>query len=48
MEPDGSNKQLYNLEADHRETIDRAGEEKKMTVQLTAKLSSWYMKHMKH
>jgi len=42
MEPDGSNKQLYNMVADHKETTNRVDEEKKTAEQLTIKLTKWY------
>lgn len=48
MERDGTNKQLYNLQADHRETTNRIKDEKKVTEQLTAKLKSWCVKYVKH
>jgi arylsulfatase A-like enzyme len=45
MEADGSNKQLYNMEADHREAKNLVGQQKKVADQLTGRLSSWYAKY---
>jgi arylsulfatase A-like enzyme len=45
METDGSNKQLYNMEADHREAKNLVGQQKKVADQLTGRLSSWYAKY---
>ncbi|MEJ7828733.1 MAG: sulfatase-like hydrolase/transferase [Segetibacter sp.] len=47
MEPDGTNKQLYDLEEDHRETNNVVNDDKKITQQLTAKLNSWYARIVK-
>ena len=44
MEPDGTNKQLYNIDADHRESKNLIDDEQKISEQLTAKLQSWYLK----
>jgi arylsulfatase A-like enzyme len=42
MQGDGSLKQLYNLEIDHKESKNFVGDEKKVTEQLTSKLKTWY------
>ncbi|WP_121353543.1 sulfatase-like hydrolase/transferase [Flavisolibacter nicotianae] len=42
MEPDGSKKQLYNLEKDHKETTNLVDAEKKITTEMTKKLAGWY------
>ncbi|MGE5519187.1 MAG: sulfatase [Candidatus Dadabacteria bacterium] len=42
MMPDGSEKQLYDLQADHRETTNLADKEKQITARLTALLNKWY------
>ena len=42
MDPDGSKKQLYNLEADHRETTNLVNKEKKVAEKLTRQLDNWY------
>jgi arylsulfatase A-like enzyme len=42
MEPDGTNKQLYNLAADHKESKNLVDDEKKLAEQLTVKLKSWH------
>lgn len=47
MEPDGTKKQLYNLEKDHRETINLVSKEPKLTAALTSKLYSWYSAYVK-
>lgn len=47
MDPDGTKKQLYNLEADHRETTSVADREVAVTTVLTLKLNSWYNKYVK-
>ena len=44
MEPDGTKKQLYNLDKDHKESKNLADDEKEITAQLTEKLQSWYLK----
>lgn len=46
MEPDGTNKQLYNLDTDHRETKNLVADQKKISEQLTAKLKNWYEKYV--
>lgn len=45
MDPDGTNKQLYNIETDHRETTNRASEEKEISEQLTEKLNNWFTRY---
>lgn len=47
MEPDGTKKQLYNLETDHRETTNIADKEMAVSTGLTSKLISWYNKYVK-
>ena len=47
MEPDGSKKQLYNLETDHRETTDWAEKQSAITKSLTQKLETWYQAVMR-
>lgn len=42
MNPDGSQKQLYNLEKDHLESKNLVKEEKKRTEEMTRKLENWY------
>jgi arylsulfatase A-like enzyme len=42
MHPDGTEKQLYNLEADHRESKNEVNEESNMAGVLTTKLNNWY------
>lgn len=42
MEPDGTKKQLYNLEADHKESKNLVKDEVKRAEQLTGKLNDWY------
>ncbi len=44
MEPDGTKKQLYNLEKDHKESKNLVDVENKISEQLSAKLQSWYAK----
>ncbi len=44
MEPDGTQKQLYNIDADHKESTNRINDEKQIAEQLTAKLNNWYAK----
>ncbi|MEO5998898.1 MAG: sulfatase-like hydrolase/transferase [Chitinophagaceae bacterium] len=44
MEADGSNKQLYDLVADHKESKNLLGDEKEMVKQLSTKLGDWYTK----
>lgn len=45
MEPNGSNKQLYNLETDYKESKNLVSTEKQIADQLTSKLSGWYIKN---
>lgn len=42
MQPDGSQKQLYDLEKDRRETKNLVDAEKQISKQLTTKLDKWY------
>jgi arylsulfatase A-like enzyme len=42
MEPGGAEKQLYNMETDHRESKNLVNDEKKIAEQLTAKLQKYY------
>lgn len=44
MEPDGTNKQLYDLEKDHRETTNRVDGDKEFAKHLITKLTNWYQK----
>lgn len=47
MERDGTNRQLYNIKKDHRETINVIKTEKKVAANLYLKLSSWQQKVIK-
>lgn len=42
MQPDGSQKQLYNLQTDHRETKNLAAQNKREADRLTLRLLTWY------
>ena len=42
MEPDGTRKQLYNLDTDHKETKNLVNDEREIEALLTNKLSNWY------
>jgi arylsulfatase A-like enzyme len=42
MNPDGSKKELYNLETDHRETTNISSEQKAITKDLSMKLIKWH------
>ncbi len=47
MEEDGSNRQLYNLKHDHRETKNVANREKEVTKRLQKKLADWHQQVVK-
>lgn len=42
MEPDGSQKQLFDLEKDHKETTNLVEQEKNIAQQLSTRLRNWY------
>ena len=44
MESDGTNKQLYDIDADHRETKNLAAVHKEVSDQLSVKLKTWHTK----
>lgn len=44
MDTDGTNKQLYNIEADHKETKNLIVDEKKVSAELSEKLKNWHTK----
>jgi len=42
MEEDGSNQQLYNVDKDHRESVNHASGEKAVSRRLFLTLNKWY------
>jgi arylsulfatase A-like enzyme len=47
MEPDGTNKQLYDIDADHKETQNVATLNKDVSDQLSFKLKVWYTNNIR-
>lgn len=48
MQPDGTNRKLYNMQTDHRETTNVVNKELAVTTELTEKLQSWYNEYVHH